>query len=132
MILKYKIKETDTYRIIKEVLKSYFQISDRLLLKLKRNEKIFLNSEKSYVYSSVKANDIVEVFLDFDEDNSNIVPTKMNLDILYEDECYLIINKAPLKLSIFSSRASIAFSSSLLITSFEYRRLFSFPRIDWQ
>ena len=85
MILKYKIKETDTYRIIKEVLKSYFQISDRLLLKLKRNEKIFLNSEKSYVYSSVKANDIVEVFLDFDEDNSNIVPTKMNLDILYED-----------------------------------------------
>ena len=40
MILKYKIKETDTYRIIKEVLKSYFQISDRLLLKLKRNEKI--------------------------------------------------------------------------------------------
>ena len=47
MILKYKIKETDTYRIIKEVLKSYFQISDRLLLKLKRNEKIFLNSEKS-------------------------------------------------------------------------------------
>lgn len=95
MILKYKIKETDTYRIIKEVLKSYFQISDRLLLKLKRNEKIFLNSEKSYVYSSVKANDIVEVFLDFDEDNSNIVPTKMNLDILYEDECYLIINKVP-------------------------------------
>ena len=81
MILKYKIKETDTYRIIKEVLKSYFQISDRLLLKLKRNEKIFLNSEKSYVYSSVKANDIVEVFLDFDEDNSNIVLTKMNLDI---------------------------------------------------
>lgn len=93
MILKYKIKEADEYKIIKDVLKSYFHISDRLLLKLKRNEKIFLNSKKSYVYSNVTTNDIVEVVIDFDEDNSNIVPTKMNLNILYEDDCYMIINK---------------------------------------
>lgn len=93
MVLKYKIKETDEYKIIKDVLKSYFHISDRLLLKLKRNEKIFLNSRKSYVYSNVTPNDIVEIVIDFDEDNSNIVPTKMNLNILYEDDCYMIINK---------------------------------------
>ena len=93
MVLKYKIKETDEYKIIKDVLKSYFHISDRLLLKLKRNEKIFLNSRKSYVYSNVTPNDIVEIVIDFDEDNSNIVPAKMNLNILYEDDCYMIINK---------------------------------------
>ena len=29
----------------------------------------------------------------FGEDNSNIVPTKMNLDIIYEDDAYIVINK---------------------------------------
>ena len=31
--------------------------------------------------------------LDFDEDNNNIVPTKMKLNILYEDDYLLILNK---------------------------------------
>ncbi len=38
-------------------------------------------------------NDIIEVDLNFIEDNSNIVPSKMDLDIIYEDEYILAINK---------------------------------------
>lgn len=37
--------------------------------------------------------DTVSFIIDFEEDNSNIVPTKMELDILYEDEAYIVINK---------------------------------------
>lgn len=93
MELTYTVKENDTYKILKEVLKAYFKISDRLLLKLKKNNKILLNSEITYMHHPVKGNDIIEVFLDLEEDNSNIVPTKMDLDIIYEDEAYIVVNK---------------------------------------
>ena len=93
MELTYTVKENDTYKTLKEVLKAYFKISDRLLLKLKKNDKILLNSEITYMHHPVKGNDIIEVFLDLEEDNSNIVPTKMDLDIIYEDESYIVVNK---------------------------------------
>lgn len=90
---------TLTYRVnnnlinLKELLKYHFQISDRLLAKLKNAQKIFINGEKVSVRASLKTGDLVEVNLDFLENNSNIVPTKMELDILFEDETMLIINK---------------------------------------
>ena len=91
--LIYIIKKNDTYQTLKEVLKAYFKISDRLLLKLKKNNKILLNSIITYMHHPVKSNDLIEVFLDLEEDSSNIVPTKMDLDIIYEDEAYIVVNK---------------------------------------
>ena len=41
MKLEYTIKENDNYINVKEVLKAYFHISDRLLLKLKKSQNIF-------------------------------------------------------------------------------------------
>ena len=93
MKLTYTIKSSESFDNIKEVIKTQFQISDRLLLKLKQNNKIFLNTIPANIKSSVKPNDIVEILLDFDEDNSNIVPTKMDLEILFEDDYLLILNK---------------------------------------
>ena len=95
MDLKYVVKEHDCYTNVKEVLKAYFHISDRLLLKLKNSKNIFLNGEPTYVSKSIKTNDVIIVRIDFIEDSSNIVPVKMDLDILYEDEYYLVINKPP-------------------------------------
>ena len=93
MKLKYIIKSNEKYDNLKEVLKVKFQISDRLLLKLKKNNKIFLNKTPSSIKAPVNSNDIVEILLDFDEDNTNIVPTKMKLKILFEDDYLLIIDK---------------------------------------
>lgn len=93
MKLSYTVKDKDTYSTVKEVLKAYFQVSDRLLLKLKKNNKIFLNDELTNINSSVKTNDIISFVLDFIEDNSNIIPTKMDLNILYEDKSYIVLNK---------------------------------------
>lgn len=78
---------------VKEVLKVNFEISDRLLLKLKRNNKIFLNGNICRIDERVNVGDKISVLIDFEEDNSNIVPTKMNLDIIYEDDAYIVINK---------------------------------------
>lgn len=93
MKLIYTIKSEDTYKTVLEVLKCEFKISDRLLIKLKKNSKIFLNESAIQPYMTVKVNDIINVIIDFEEDSSNILPTKMQLDILYEDESYIVINK---------------------------------------
>ncbi len=91
MKLQYTVNRN--YDNIRQVLKEEFNISDRLLLKLKTNQKIYKNGNIVSVHEIVNLNDKIEVFLDFNEDNSNIVPTKMDLDILYEDEWLLILNK---------------------------------------
>jgi len=93
MKLLYFVDEKNPYSTIKEVLKAHFNISERLLLKLKRNNKILLNNQITNINTNIKNNDLIQIFLDFEEDNSNILPTKMNLDIIYEDEAFIIINK---------------------------------------
>ena len=93
MILKYLVKSNDNYTNVKEVLKAYFKISDRLLLRLKNSKNIFLNGSPTYVSKEINPNDEITVIIDFVEDSSNIIPTKINLDILYEDDYYLVINK---------------------------------------
>ena len=75
------------------MLKVKFQISDRLLIKLKKNKKILLNGSPTFVDYNLKPFDTVEIIIDFEEESENIVSLEMNLDIIYEDEYYLVINK---------------------------------------
>ena len=91
MELNYIVKDEVN---IRQVLRERFGISERLLTKLKKNQKIFLNdSNKIYMDMYVKPNDKINVNLDFNEDNSNIIPVKMDLKILYEDESIIIVDK---------------------------------------
>lgn len=92
MKLEYIVKNQN-YINIKQILKEEFEMSDRLILKLKTNKKILLNDETTFVNHTIKINDKITILLDFVEDNSNIVPTKMKLNILYEDNFMLILNK---------------------------------------
>lgn len=93
MKLTYIVTSSDNFDNVKEILKTKFQISDRLLVRLKNQKKIFMNSNVTSVNDNVKPFDKIEVDLNFEEDNSNIPATKIDLDIIYEDEAYLIINK---------------------------------------
>ncbi|MCI8352623.1 MAG: hypothetical protein HFJ58_03300 [Clostridia bacterium] len=92
MKLEYIVKD-DKYFNIKQILKEEFNMSSRLILKLKNYKRIILNDEITYIDKEVKINDIIKLNIDFEEDNSNIVPTEMKLDIIYEDEAMLILNK---------------------------------------
>lgn len=93
MILKYTKIENDNFRTLRQVLDNKFKISYILRLKLKRSKQIFVNGNNTYLDYELKPNDVVTVNLDFEEEAENIVPTKMNLDIIYEDECFIILNK---------------------------------------
>lgn len=94
MILKYENKDNQFYNI-QEVAKCYFHISDKLIVKLKNKKKILLNGKVSKMSSTIQLNDIIEFDLNYPEESENIIPTKMNLEIIFEDEALLIINKAP-------------------------------------
>lgn len=94
MKLTYKIKDEDLYKTVLEVLKAELHISERLLHRLKKNEMIFLNNLPIFPYAEVHLCDEISVVIDFNENSDNILPTKMNLDILYEDDAYVIVNKS--------------------------------------
>ena len=93
MKLEYIATSNDNDRIIKDILLSYFKISHRLLITLKKNNCILLNDTPSFVYQKLREGDKLVVSFDYEEDNSNIIPKEMPLNIIYEDDWYLIINK---------------------------------------
>jgi len=94
MHLNYVV-DSKKYENVFEILKQEFKMSARLITKLKKNDKLLLNNVCIYSNRTVEINDKIDIYIDFIEDSSNILPTKIDLDILYEDEALLIINKPP-------------------------------------
>ena len=95
MKLEYKVNEQTKYTNIRQVLINEFNLSNRLILRLKRANQIYLNGIPTYIHHELNINDMVSIDISFEEECDNIVPTKMDLDILYEDDGLLIVNKGP-------------------------------------
>lgn len=91
MKLTYQVKTNE--QTINQILQNELQISSRLLYKLIKMQKILLNNKICDTRSITNAGDIITIDFNYEEDNSNIVPTQMNLDIVFEDDWLLIINK---------------------------------------
>ena len=92
MILKYIVTDKK-YQNINQILKQEFNVSARLQHKLIEQKHVFLNNTIIDTRSSISINDIITVNLDFVETSENIIATQMELNIVYEDECFLILNK---------------------------------------
>lgn len=93
MELVYIATTEDTNKTIKDIAVNIFKISHRLLVTIKKENAIFLNNNHAFLWTTVKSGDKIVISLSYFENNSNIVPTQIPLDIIYEDDCYLIINK---------------------------------------
>ena len=93
MKINYKVKDKK-YTDIKVVLKEEFCFSSSYISKLKKISAIIVNEKPIKNYVPIKLGDSIEIELDNNTDESeNIVATKMNLDILYEDDILIIVNK---------------------------------------
>lgn len=101
MILKYLVKKENV--TINYILKNELQISSRLFNKLIKNNLVFLNNKQCDTRIIPKYGDLISINFNYDEDNSNIVSTNLNLHIIYEDEWLLILNK-PSNIAIHPSR----------------------------
>ena len=93
MILKIIVNENDSSKTINEIINQKFDLSNRLFNKLIRDKRIFVNDKNMDTRLKASENDKITIDLNYDEDNSNIVSKQMDLDIVYEDEGMLIINK---------------------------------------
>lgn len=92
MILKYEVIDNQ-YTTLRQVLKNKWHISSRLLVKLKKENAIFVNDENVYIDYPLNVGYTIIVKMDFKERSENIVETPMELNIIYEDEYYIVINK---------------------------------------
>ena len=91
MHLIYKVTQSNL--IINNILKKDLNISNRLLYKLINKKLIYKNNLLCDTRDIAQIGDILQIDLSYDEDNLNIVPIKMDLNIIYEDDFLLLLNK---------------------------------------
>lgn len=78
---------------INQILQSNLKISSRLLFKLIKSNRILLNDNICDTRNFANIGDVLTIDFNYEEDNSNIVPTKMSLNIVYEDDWFILVNK---------------------------------------
>ena len=102
MELEYIVNKLSNYTIVRHVLKNEFNMSNSLITKLKHNKLIYLNNEETYLDKLISIGDTVKCVIDFDETSENIIPTKMDLKIIFEDDYLLAIDK-PFNIAVHPS-----------------------------
>lgn len=90
MNLTYNVTENI---MINDILGKKILMSSRLKNKLIKNKAILLNGIFVDTRAVAHLGDVLTIILDLSEDNSNIVPSQIPLDIVYEDAHILIVNK---------------------------------------
>lgn len=95
MILVHTIDKNDAGKTVRIILKSRLQLSTKFLNKLKLQNKILINDIPVKVNYIVKENDVVKAELELEEDCENIEPQNIPIEIIYEDDCLLVLNKQP-------------------------------------
>ncbi|SFC30523.1 RluA family pseudouridine synthase [Clostridium uliginosum] len=93
-ILQEQVKDVEDKIKIREYLKAKLELSTRLIRSASKDQRIFVNNQVVRMNYMVKTGDVIKIDLDKDE-GQDIIPEKMDLDIVYEDEDILVINKKP-------------------------------------
>ncbi|MDO4321736.1 MAG: RluA family pseudouridine synthase [Lachnospiraceae bacterium] len=92
-ILSWNIKPAQEAMTIKQFLRTH-GCSHHVLTHLKRSEcGILLNGAWAYTNQKLQSGDELRIRVTEEESSPNILPVPMNLDIVYEDEDLMILNK---------------------------------------
>ena len=89
-IITYDVQITET---VKNILKNKLKMSERFIRKIKLNDKITCDNKHLKINDTVEAGNILTIDLNFEEESENIDAINMPLDILYEDDWLIVINK---------------------------------------
>ena len=91
--LTYTVAMADEGRTVQSILRREFSCSESHISRLKRREEgILLNGTRCYVTARVKAGDLLSFEIG-DLSDDHIVPMEYPLNVVYEDEDLLIIDK---------------------------------------
>jgi pseudouridine synthase, RluA family len=90
---EYKITKENNGQTIGQFLKEK-KYSRQIIIHLKKTPNgILVNRIWAYIYTILKEDDILTITLEENTSSANIIPIEMSLDIIYEDEHLMIINK---------------------------------------
>ncbi|OXM86677.1 RluA family pseudouridine synthase [Paenibacillus rigui] len=90
----YNVSAEEEGFILKTILQSRMHLSRKLLSRLKLTEQgITVNGERQYISVRVHEGDRIEVRM-LQEESDDILPQELPIDILFEDEQLLVVNKA--------------------------------------
>ncbi|SEP84779.1 RluA family pseudouridine synthase [Piscibacillus halophilus] len=93
MRLNWRIKSKDEGKLVREYLLHDRAFSNRLLKDVKMYGHILVDGEAVTVKYPLKKNDRLCVHLPEENNHKKIKPVKMDLNVVYEDDFLLIINK---------------------------------------
>jgi 23S rRNA pseudouridine1911/1915/1917 synthase len=93
LFFEYQVSENDQLdRVDRFLAEKIESISRSTIKKLITEEKILVNQEKVKASYQLKNQDLIEI-IDVDLAETQIIPVKMDLDIVYEDNDIIVINK---------------------------------------
>lgn len=93
--LTLTVSDAQNGRTVLSLLKRELQLSTGCVNRLKRTETgLTVNGQRVFTNAVLQAGDVLTANLDAAEQSSDIPPIPMELDIFYEDEHLLVLNKA--------------------------------------
>lgn len=92
MVLKHEITANDSEKTVKSIIDSVFNLSSRMLSRLKKSGGIRLDGVTVTVRHVVHEGNVLTLEI-FDRVSDNIVPCDIPVDVLYEDEYIIAVNK---------------------------------------
>lgn len=90
-ILNYTIQEND--KTVKGIITENLNFSRRLSKRLELTDKLFVNGKLTRLNKSVFKGDILSI--EFDEDEDEYAAIDIPIEIVYEDNDLLVVNKTP-------------------------------------
>ncbi|NFO40487.1 RluA family pseudouridine synthase [Clostridium botulinum] len=93
-ILQDKVSNVEGKIKIREYLKEKLDLSTRLIRSASKDQRIYVNNSAVRMNYMIKNGDVIKIDLNKNE-SQNINPEKIDLDIVYEDDDVLVINKQP-------------------------------------
>ena len=94
-VLSYTVEPEFDGEKVMVVLKRHFKMSTSLIKELRlTSDGLTLNGEHIRTVDTVKSSDVIRITM-HDKPSENITPVNIPIDVVYEDEDILIVNKPP-------------------------------------
>ena len=90
---KHTVTSEDDGMEVRQITRQYFDFSARLRNRIKRQKLTMKNGEPAEGWHKVREGDVISITLP--DEHSNFPPEDIPIDIVYEDDDLLVINKRP-------------------------------------
>lgn len=92
--IEYRVTNNNDNQKVSQILRNHLKLSRGEMRRIKRCAGLMVNGQTVRLNSLVKEGDLIRVNLQ-DADDQPVIPQDIPLDILFEDEHILVVNKPP-------------------------------------